>query len=507
MPKARIPLVGSIVNRNINPATFENYDQLFTNCYPEIVKNGVTGKTQVFLNKRPGFVSVTGGGASSAGNPGACMWNPIPGTMANVNSYATATTVKIKSSTLGVVDFTIASNTFCRYIGDTDVSGTPNLVMLVSADSSSINNAYFYPYLGAITEITNVNYPSKQTPALTTVGDPVFMDGYMFIMTSDAKIWNSDLNSLANWSANSFITAGSIPDLGVGLARLKNTIYAFGTKSIEVFVNGGNPSGSPLTRVGSGMKHIGAYFGFNGLTQNGYRTILKVGEFIYFISVIPEVGTMGIHRIGSDGQLEKVSNGFIDKLLFSFGSAVYMNLVGSFSAHGMTHIIFSFFTIPLTYCFCQETGVWWSFSSSGIGAPTSAIGAGSSARFITSLGSSLLFKNNSSDALSQTYQDDSVAYTMSVRTGRIDFDTENRKICHKFELIGDKRSTSGNTGIAWSDDDYTTTTTARNVDMSTVRPRLNRLGSFRRRSFTITDAVNAPFRAEAMTIDYEECSS
>jgi hypothetical protein len=125
-----------------------------------------------------------------------------------------------------------------------------------------------------------------------------------------------------------------------------------------------------------------------------------------------------------------------------------------------------------------------------------------------------VFSLSSSDTSGKIYQwntdtpvwtDNGVAYTASAITSRVDFDTENNKRFHKVKLIGDKQASTCTIGISWSDDDYVTFSTERNVDMSQDRTYLTQCGMGRRRAFKFTNSTNTPCRLQALELNYSEC--
>ena len=60
------------------------------------------------------------------------------------------------------------------------------------------------------------------------------MDGYTFVMCTNGQIWNSDLNSVEDWTLASvqYVTAQKKPDAGVGIALYQNSIVAFSSSSM-----------------------------------------------------------------------------------------------------------------------------------------------------------------------------------------------------------------------------------------------------------------------------------
>ena len=82
-------------------------------------------------------------------------------------------------------------------------------------------------------------------------------------------------------------------------------------------------------------------------------------------------------------------------------------------------------------------------------------------------------------------------------------DTYKRKFMSTLKPVGDLQS-GGFLYISWSDDDYQTWTTTRQIDLSSTFPNVARLGSFRRRTFKLVHEDNYPLRLEALDITYTE---
>ena len=86
----------------------------------------------------------------------------------------------------------------------------------------STRDAFYYNGT-TVTKITDADYPA------TTVRGIAYLDGTYYVMTPDAKIYGSDLNSPTSWTALNFLVAQMEPDGGVYLGRILNYIVAFGT--------------------------------------------------------------------------------------------------------------------------------------------------------------------------------------------------------------------------------------------------------------------------------------
>jgi hypothetical protein len=101
-----------------------------------------------------------------------------------------------------------------------------------------------------------------------------------------------------------------------------------------------------------------------------------------------------------------------------------------------------------------------------------------------------------------SFQDDGMNYTMLLQTNRFDVGNQKLKIARKIRLIGDVQDSTANVAVAWSDDDYRTTSIGRNIDMGVADSYLNGCGSFRRRSFSLSYTGSQPMRLEDIEIDY-----
>lgn len=98
-----------------------------------------------------------------------------------------------------------------------------------------IDNLYGYIFNKAtnvFTKIANINFP---TPSSLT-----FQDGY-FIVTelNSSKYYISSINDGLTWAALDFTTVEGSPDYLVAVKSDKSNLWAFGTKSVEVYQNTG----------------------------------------------------------------------------------------------------------------------------------------------------------------------------------------------------------------------------------------------------------------------------
>jgi hypothetical protein len=199
-PNLTIPLVPSYNERGVNgyTATVTNsLDQRRINTLYEMVHNPVTGKLTPYIVKRPGLTDygVTVGAASDVQYLNVALLGNGTSWTASLNG--TTTKVWDGSTNTSVVT---AASLYPQFIDKTLISGVETVVLSLMDTSGSFDQRTFYASaIGAWTEITDVDYTGYRL-----VGKPEQLDGFMFQLTGDNYVINSDSNSLANWTATNY---------------------------------------------------------------------------------------------------------------------------------------------------------------------------------------------------------------------------------------------------------------------------------------------------------------
>ena len=157
---------------------------------------------------------------------------------------------------------------------------------------------------GTWTEITDADFTG-----LTKVTNFIGLDGYLFIGTSNNRIYNSDLNNSTSWTATSFITAADTPGNLVWLGKIRNYLIAFKQYSLEFYEDTGNPTpGSPLTAQKALRKPIGLAC---------KSSVQYVSDGIIFMGQ-SDNAYLGMFKLRySDLGLEKISDYSMDNLINS----------------------------------------------------------------------------------------------------------------------------------------------------------------------------------------------
>ncbi len=447
-------------------------DQRFINCFTEKLVNPLTGKETFYCTKRPGFELVNTPRSGHAGTA-IHIWAGKDAGTDIITAFGT-TTSEIFNGTTSIGTL----GNVARDITETSATGTTTLVI-----PCENGTAYYYPNGGTMTQITDVDFPA------TNVGTFAHLDGYCFIMDSTGLIYNSDLNSVSAWTSGNNIKAQMYPDIGVGLIRYRQYILAFGSETVEVFGNNGNAIGSPLSRVDQGFHRIGCI---------SSRSMTQVEDDIFWVAST-DIGSFGVYTM--DGMVPKrVSTPYIEaQIALAYGGTIDLSAARIFGKP----FLFVQTGSGQTYVYSVEDNMWHEWTSTyrlwyRFAGNTKATNVMYSISRESTGGK--VYRINPA---SPVFQDDSLNYTTTIQTSKFDNATTYRKFMSRLELIGDEQSSSTPVDIQWSDDDYQTWSTARQVDLANERAYIKQLGSFRRRAFKFTNTSATPMRLEAFEVDVE----
>jgi hypothetical protein len=273
-------------------------EQDMVNCFPIVYKDPIRGDagTPQIVSRAPLYqpemtVDLTG----VVGNADRITVLDVI-TMTQLTDVLVVAYEDASDSKIYIVQYRSEANT-CLKIGEItgytthhvkltelDISNTPYVAVAVYPyDTSTTTSAGYYAATtsglftaSSLTEITDTDFPPKQTPARPITGGFVQMDGYTFILTKDSYIYNSDINSISSWNTSANLKAGSKPDQGVCLVRYKHHIIACGDNTIEFFNNIGTaPPASPLERTQQAFISMGVA---------GPKAIINVDDVLYFLA-------------------------------------------------------------------------------------------------------------------------------------------------------------------------------------------------------------------------------
>lgn len=393
MPTLRVPLVGSFNTRSIDgTATLTiSEDQRFLNTVFNLVTNPITGKSTIYVEKRPGWGqdSIPASGSASTGMIRTQSFNAAISAFGVANSVIYFGTTSIGTITGRAIHFTETLISGVSYIAIRSSDGTgwyyvedSHQVTAYTCDGNNsttitdikiagvTNTAGLYPgqkltaasniaagsrivsvNAGAFTAVLDIATTGGAFNDLATTKEPIAkitdtdfvatgtaisafaeMDGYLFYSDDSGYINNSDLNSVTAYTANARIAVQMSPDPPVGVARQKNTIIVFGNASKEAFYNAGLTT-APLQRAPQFFDRIGC------LDQ---LTVTTLENEIFFVST-PAEGDVGVYRI-RDLQAQRISTPNVDRIIgtaIGSGGAIYAS---SFRLGGYPYASFALST-------------------------------------------------------------------------------------------------------------------------------------------------------------------
>ena len=370
----------------------------------------------------------------------------------------------------------------------------------------------------SVAEITDTDFPPKQTPAVGLAHGGVALDGYLFVLGTNGTIYNSNNGDATAWTAIDYIEAERDPDGGVYLGKHHDNLIAFGSRTIEFFHDAGNTTGSPLARRQDVAYQIGCADG---------QSVWEEGDRIFFVGANFS-GSLGVYAV-ENFSLSKVSNASLDSFLTQSVVKSGYSVVGSgWSAHGHTFYLLTFYLTPsdiepyLTLCFDSTIGFWyvWETSVNGLSKlplVNWSTRSGVSSRYgegILSNGDLITLNDNlipQDTLLASTYvttgyvADGYVATTgssgtaisMAVRTGQGDGGASRYKKISKLRYVGDLTPNSQTLTVKWAKENNSSFSDGVTTDTSVFQP-INRVGRARRVNFDLTYAGTDQVRLEAL---------
>jgi hypothetical protein len=444
-------------------------DSRYVNALFEIDADPAPGSYPVACIKRPGLANSTQPPAGAATGRGVYAWS------GSGNIYSVFAD-KIYSGTtdLGV---TLAASTGRVWFAERHVdTGTRHLIVSDGADNYNITTA---DGITQIDENDDAQYPAAN------LGPIVELDGYLFQAQSDGQIWNTDLNSAVAWTATSFLTADTFGSDLEAIARQKDQIIAFTKNRVEFFFNNGNPTGSPLLRIDQNT------LGFGIASKN---SLAFSGETLCFVGENSADGDAGraVWIIQSLGKVRDISPPHINRVLAAEGASISSCTAWMERVAGQLVYVLNLSSADRTFVYSVDSGYWCEWSNAAGTGRFPGISA-------TSLNGTTYIQDAANGRVytfpPTTFQDSGTNFTVTLQTARSNFGSAARKTESALSVVGD--TTTGNLGVATSDDDYTTFTTARNIDMAKPLKRLTQLGSFYSRSHRFTYTANDALRLQA----------
>ena len=324
-------------------------------------------------------------------------------------------------------------------------------------------------------------------PAGNIVPGTAYFDTYVFVMTEDGKIWNSEPNDPTKWDALNYVTAEAEPDKGVALAKHFNYLIAFGQWSTEFFYDAGNAVGSPLLPNQTFRIEFGC--------ANG-NSVVEMQQTVVWVAVGRNTGRTVLMLDGT--RPVQISDVSIERILNQ--SDLTNVRAYSLKLSGHYFYVLNLLDDDLTLV-CDIKSKQWSIWTSFVNGQENILDG----VFYTSYNNEGYALDNDNGVLynvsEHNYTDLVGPIQFRIRTPLIDADSTMRKFIGRLEVVGDKIGAT--LRIRHTDDDYQNWSQYRNVDLNATRSVLYQNGNFRRRAYEFFCTDNQPLRLQACEMDLD----
>lgn len=484
MATVRLPLVVQAHAKQYN--TIGLSDPVVEDAVLQAVKNNVTQAQDIYIGGREAESDV-----GSPGSGDATAITPWLGKSAAHVAYAQGASNSVIYSYNGNATFTNLGTITGQGVqmSETTISGVPNIVVTSAAGSG---RTWFYADGGSLTEITDADFPPKQSPAIAITGPHVHLNGRMYVMTTTGRIYAPDINSLSSWTLSNYLTADQKPDGGIGLARYGDLIAGFGVGSTELFRDAGNQSGSQLNRVENGLINVGC------INQHG------IVEWNNTVAFLGNTGTSGYGVYLLEGQqAKKISPDWVDNYLqFEVWGGGIPRLVTK-QSHGHQYLIITSGALsPQQIVYHDGLGIWGTWLGN-LAYKTAPVGP---YNYVVGINTGIVVRN---DPLVS-------AKNFRVLTAQGDLGTPHNKKINRISLIGmPVNSLSGyDISVTLYSGDYTSGNSVSktlNLGTNRGRPYASRWGMARSLALEVKyaggSATKTGPRFSAVEIDFDVCAT
>jgi len=471
MATERIPLTQPIESRN---GTFAK-DSYSSNCFFE-----TRDQKREFV-KRPGLVAVkqvvSVTPPAYLDSQGLAAFNSKLLAVIDNTLYQIDPSCSYAVSTLGTISATTSSSYFVNTFLDAYVFFHNTL------------NGYLYDQSGTSIAMTTL-------PTGPYVAGAVFLDNYVFIGTTNNRIYNSDLGDPTTWNALNFLSFEQTQDNLVGIAKHLNYLVAFGAVSTQFFYDVGNTSGSPLGLAASYTSEVGCASGDSIVATS--NTVLWVGTSkTYGRSVYIMDGVSPV----------RVSTANIDRHLEA--DALSNVSAYCYTVSGHTLYILTLHNTNQTLVYDLNEKMWYTwtqYSMQSNDQPNPGTYQESYFRptYYTQLNGVPYVLDDDTATLYylsvNEYQDAGQPIYCRTVTDIIDNGSTKRKFYGRLEIIGDK--VAGTMQVRHTGDDYNTWSSYRSIDLNASRSQIYLSGADRRRAWEFLCTSNVPLRLDAAEVDF-----
>ena len=343
-----------------------------------------------------------------------------------------------------------------------------------------------------LTTITDPNFPSA-----TAVPGLVNLDGYLYVMDTSGNIWGSTtVNSAATWSALDFIKASSNADLGVALNKQLSYIVALKQYSTQVFYDAGNaPPGSALSPVPDVQIPLGCLHGNSVQSVDNSMLWLTSNQ-----TISPQVVQMDnlVPKIVSTPAVERILDN-ISWFSMQLGVRSWVLKHGGHRFYFLTVIALNITLVydldqQLWYIWTDYQGNYWPIVAASFVEPFE--GGTDGIHLAQHISNGNIYQMDGDYEYPNDYGN---LFPVDIYTPNMDFGTIRRKMLTGMYFRAD-RTPNSFLQARYTDDDFSSWSNFRTIDLSKRKPRMMNCGTFvQRRAYHFRHLCNTSFRIK--TID------
>jgi len=323
------------------------------------------------------------------------------------------------------------------------------------------------------------------------------LDNYIFLATSNNRIYNSAVGDPTTWGALDYVTFEQSTDNLVGITKHLNYLVAFGATSMQFFYDAANATGSPLALAPSYTSDIGCASGDSIVSTS--NTVLWIGS--------TKTNSRSVYIMDGVSAV-KISTSSVDRHLEADDLSQIAAYCYTIDGHSM--YILTLYSTQKTLVYDLNEKMWYTWTQYSIqstGQPNAGTYQESYFRpsFFTTLSNIAYVLDDDTATLYyfdvDIYQDNGQAIYCRTVSDIMDNGTTKRKFYGRLEIIGDKVS-GGTMQIRHTGDDYNTWSTYRSVDLNASRSEVYLSGADRRRAWEFLCTSNVPLRLDGAEVDF-----
>jgi len=336
------------------------------------------------------------------------------------------------------------------------------------------------------------------TPAFsnTLVPGVATLDGTSYIMDITGAIWGSPLNTPTWADSLNVILANADGSPGIALDRQLSYVIAFKRNITQVFLDNGNPTGSPLAPVPEAITPYGC-------ADAG--SIQSLDDILYWLtynqSRSPQIAMM------QNLKTQIISTPPVERLLQAALTGSYGSIHSSalkVAGHKFYILTVTGANLTLVYDSGQQlwsqwtdgAGNYWPWMESTFDVNGKILVQGDADGSINFIDAAYVYPFDTNYAgITSTPQVDIYTPNYSANINRV-------KVLNRMWFQADQ--TAGSVlYVRYSDNDYKTWSNFRQVDLSVSRPVLKDEGSFYKRAYHFRHLAKTSLRIRAVDLEYD----